>query len=110
MGLLSLVVAVFAAASIWFWFAYMSVGAPSVALPSMATSIQGATSCESLKRVCTSLAEAHDTDTAYIRSLGRVLDQQMWVLILGSLGWGALSGAAFLYIFSIVRRAEGADT
>ena len=106
MGLLSLLLALWAAFIIWLWSANIRTNAPSPPAASYAESVQSATSCESLKRACVNLARSSDTDTLHIRYLSSELKSLSRGVILVALVWGVMSGVSFLYIYVAVRRAE----
>lgn len=72
--------------------------------PSIATSVASAQDIASLKLVCQSLAQAQDTNTALLNSQSAWFKRSLAGVATFSLGWGLVSGVAFLYIHFLLRR------
>jgi hypothetical protein len=103
MGALSLVVAFFAAILVWVIVESSPQGlrlAPTLP-PSTAL---GSASCESPQEMCPVLARRaqslSDVNDALVVGYRRLFH----VLLFGTLGWGAVSGAAFLFIYARTRQ------
>ena len=72
--------------------------------PNIAASVASAQDIASLKVVCRSLAEAQDTNTAFLNAQSVWLNQSMTRMASFSLGWGLICGIAFIYIHFLLRK------
>ena len=99
MGVLSLVASTLAALIIWFLFEFSSQGLPWP--PRLPTSASLASaSCESLQAICPVLAKHAQTMSELNDVYFRNYEHLFYVVLFGALGWGALSGAGFLFIYA----------
>src|SRR5476649_754625 len=105
MGLLSLVAAVFASFGIWLEFEMGLRNPPEQPPIQLAKSVASA-SCESLQRVCPILATSVDVLNEANRADFRRFNKLFHFALFGTLGWGVLSGACFLYIYARARQRE----
>lgn len=99
MGLLSLLVSGFAAFGMWLLFRYAPPGLPFAPTLPGATSLASA-SCESLQAICPMLASHAQTMSELNDTYFRNYEKLFFTVLFGALGWGALSGAGFLFIYA----------
>jgi hypothetical protein len=103
MGTLSLIVAILAAVVIWIIFESSLQGLRMASTFPTSTSLASA-SCESLQEMCPVLARRAQSLLDVNDALGLGYERLYRFVLFGVLGWGALSGAAFLFIYARTRQ------
>ena len=104
LGGLSLLIAALAAFTFYLEWISQPTYQFTVQTPSIAASVASAQDIASLKLVCQSLAQAQDTNTAFIHSQSAWLKRSLAGVASFSLGWGIVCGVAFLYVHFLLRR------
>src|SRR5260221_716108 len=88
MGVLSLILVALVALGVWLSVAIPRQQSPEVAPSNLAAAVRSASSCESLRAVCSRLAASHDDQFDFVSAQNKMVDRVLVGVVTAVLGWG----------------------